>query len=263
MFRTVGDQVAVGVGAAAGVVAVAASWRGSMRYWTIRRSSPRRASSTAIGPAVDADGVLLRLMFLKFRYRLGYESLCRGVSDSIIWRRFCRSRWTGGAASNDADEADHPLRHAAVDGLNEALLAKRRSEGAAHHPAARRHHGGPGERRLPTDSGLLAKAVRRIAVTGRRIQPPAARSAPAAGPLRAPGSGLTDRAKLRARARRAARAQARARITGSSPIWPANRRERTLLSSAGAAPREAKAAAPRRVRIRPPGGAVPAAPRGR
>jgi hypothetical protein len=28
----------------------------------------------------------LRLMFLKFRYRLGYESLCREVSDSITWR---------------------------------------------------------------------------------------------------------------------------------------------------------------------------------
>ena len=32
----------------------------------------------------------LRLMFLKFRYRLGYESLCREVADSITWRRFCR-----------------------------------------------------------------------------------------------------------------------------------------------------------------------------
>jgi IS5 family transposase len=32
----------------------------------------------------------LRLMFLKFRYRLGYESLCREVADSISWRRFCR-----------------------------------------------------------------------------------------------------------------------------------------------------------------------------
>ena len=35
-------------------------------------------------------GTYLRLMFLKFRYRLGYESLCREVSDSIMWRRFCR-----------------------------------------------------------------------------------------------------------------------------------------------------------------------------
>ena len=31
----------------------------------------------------------LRLMFLKVRYRLGYESLCAEVSDSTSWRRFC------------------------------------------------------------------------------------------------------------------------------------------------------------------------------
>jgi Transposase and inactivated derivatives, IS5 family len=29
----------------------------------------------------------LRLMFLKFRYRLDYETLCREVSDSISWQR--------------------------------------------------------------------------------------------------------------------------------------------------------------------------------
>jgi len=32
----------------------------------------------------------LRLMFLKFWYRLGYEVLCREVADSISWQRFCR-----------------------------------------------------------------------------------------------------------------------------------------------------------------------------
>jgi len=32
----------------------------------------------------------LRMMFLKYRYRLGYEPLCREVADSIAWRRFCR-----------------------------------------------------------------------------------------------------------------------------------------------------------------------------
>jgi Transposase domain (DUF772) len=32
----------------------------------------------------------LRLMFLKFRYRLSFESLCREVADSISWQRFCR-----------------------------------------------------------------------------------------------------------------------------------------------------------------------------
>ena len=67
----------------------------------------------------------LRLMFLKFRYRLGYESLCAEVSDSISWRRFCR-------IPLDAT-VPHPTTlmklttrcgSAAVDGLNEALLAK-------------------------------------------------------------------------------------------------------------------------------------------
>ena len=31
----------------------------------------------------------LRLMYLKFRYKLGYETLVAEVSDSIAWRRFC------------------------------------------------------------------------------------------------------------------------------------------------------------------------------
>ena len=42
-----------------------------------------------VRPAAPVE-CYLRLMFLKFRYRLGYESLCAEVSDSISWRRFCR-----------------------------------------------------------------------------------------------------------------------------------------------------------------------------
>jgi transposase, IS5 family len=40
-------------------------------------------------PSVPVD-TLLRLLYLKHRYGLGYESLCREVNDSISWRRFCR-----------------------------------------------------------------------------------------------------------------------------------------------------------------------------
>ncbi|MGB5760455.1 MAG: transposase, partial [Acidimicrobiales bacterium] len=32
----------------------------------------------------------LRLMFLKYRYRLGYETLCAEVTDSVSWLRFAR-----------------------------------------------------------------------------------------------------------------------------------------------------------------------------
>src|SRR4051794_2877384 len=94
--------------------------------------------------------VYLRLMFLKFRYRLGYESLCREVADSITWRRFCRIPLDG--------HVPHPTTlmklttrcgTAAVDGCNEALLAKAAQEAVAHRPAARGHHRRPGRRVLP------------------------------------------------------------------------------------------------------------------
>ena len=50
---------------------------------------PSRRSSTrgSVGPSIPMD-TNPRVMFLKFRYRLGYESLCREVGDSISWQRF-------------------------------------------------------------------------------------------------------------------------------------------------------------------------------
>ena len=53
----------------------------------------------------------LRLMFLKFRYRLGYESLCREVVrfDHLAAVLPDPAGWVG-AASDDVDEADHPVR---------------------------------------------------------------------------------------------------------------------------------------------------------
>jgi IS5 family transposase len=64
-------------------------------------------------------------MFLKFRYRLGYESLCREVSDSIIWRMFCRiplDRLVPHPAT--LMKLTTRCGSVAVGGLNEALLAK-------------------------------------------------------------------------------------------------------------------------------------------
>jgi transposase, IS5 family len=114
----------------------------------------------------------LRLMFLKFRYRLGYESLCREVSDSITWRQFCRIG------------IDQPMPHpttlmklttrcgsAAIDGLNETLLAKAAEAKVLRCSRIRVDTTVvPSNVAYPTDSGLLAKAVNRIAATGRRIQ---------------------------------------------------------------------------------------------
>ncbi len=67
----------------------------------------------------------VRMMFLRFRYKLGFETLCAEVSDSIAWRRFCRI---------PLDTAvPHPTTllkittrcgPTVVAALNEALLAK-------------------------------------------------------------------------------------------------------------------------------------------
>jgi IS5 family transposase len=114
----------------------------------------------------------LRLMFLKFRYRLGYESLCCEVSDSIGWRRFCRIPLDG-AVPHPTTLMKLTTRcgSAAVDGLNEALLAKAAEAKLLRTTRVRADTTViPANVCFPTDSGLLAKAIRRIAATGRRIQ---------------------------------------------------------------------------------------------
>jgi IS5 family transposase len=67
----------------------------------------------------------LRLMFLKYRYRLGFEPLCREVSDSITWQRFCRIP-LGGRVPHPTTLMKITTRcgEQAVQALNDALLAK-------------------------------------------------------------------------------------------------------------------------------------------
>jgi transposase, IS5 family len=114
----------------------------------------------------------LRLMFLKFRYQLGYELLCREVADSISWQRFCRIPLGG--------QVPHPttlvkltrrLGEPTVTALNEALLAT-----AANHKVLRTHRVRvdttvvAANVSYPTDAGLLARAIGKLATTVGRIQ---------------------------------------------------------------------------------------------
>ena len=114
----------------------------------------------------------LRLMFLKFRYRLGYESLCREVGDSISWQRFCRIPF--------GTRVPHPTTlmkittrcgDAAVAGLNEALLVKAADAKLLRTDKVRADTTVvEADVAYPTDSGLLAKAVAKIARTVDRIK---------------------------------------------------------------------------------------------
>ena len=114
----------------------------------------------------------LRLMFLKFRYRLGYESLCREVSDSISWQRFCRIPF--------GTRVPHPTTlmkittrcgEDAVTGLNEALLAKAAAAKLLRTDKVRADTTVIAAAvSYPTDSGLLAKVIGSMARTVVRIK---------------------------------------------------------------------------------------------
>ncbi len=114
----------------------------------------------------------LRMMFLKFRYRLGYESLCREVADSISWQRFCRIP-LGTRVPHPTTSMKITARcgDEAVAGLNEALLARAAAAKLLRTDRVRAdttvvEAAGC----YPTDSGLLAKAIGSMARTVERIK---------------------------------------------------------------------------------------------
>jgi IS5 family transposase len=107
----------------------------------------------------------LRLMFLKYRYRLGFETLCREVTDSITWQRFCRIP-LGGRVPHSTTLMKITTRcgEQAIVGLNEALLAKA-VEAKVLKTNRLRADTTVVEANVsyPSDSSLLAKGVARMA----------------------------------------------------------------------------------------------------
>jgi IS5 family transposase len=128
--------------------------------------------STRLGrPSVPVD-TLLQLLYLKHRYGLGYESLCREVSDSISWRRFCRI------------PLDRPVPHPTtlvklvrragpkvIDELNATLLHKL-AAGKLLRARKLRVDTTVVEANVdyPTDADLLEHAVRKLGGLVRRIK---------------------------------------------------------------------------------------------
>ena len=121
---------------------------------------------------MDQVETYLRLMFLKFRYRVGYESLCREVADSISWQRFCRIP-LGTSVPHPTTLMKITTRcgDGAVAGLNEALLAKAAASKLLRTDKVRADTTVvEADVAYPTDSGLLAKAVGKIARTVERVK---------------------------------------------------------------------------------------------
>jgi IS5 family transposase len=122
-------------------------------------------------PSIPME-TFLRVMFLRFRYKLGYETLCAEIADSLAWRRFCRIPL--------GERVPHPSTiekiasrcgERAVDELNEALLAKANDNKVIKLDKLRADSTiVPANVAYPTDSGLLAKAVLKMAAAAKKLK---------------------------------------------------------------------------------------------
>src|SRR5262249_48000513 len=106
-------------------------------------------------PSTPAEWYL-RLMFGKFRYRLGLEGLCAEVSDpGLLAAVLPDPAGREGAAPDDADEADYPVRGGRGGRAERGAVGQGgRGQTAAHRAGTRRYYGGRRERRL--SDGLRA-----------------------------------------------------------------------------------------------------------
>jgi IS5 family transposase len=172
-------------------------------------------------PSVPVD-TLLRLLYLNHRYQLGYESLCREVSDSIGWRRFCRIG------------LDRPVPHPTtlvklvrragpevIAQLNAALLDKLAQDRLLRGRKLRVDTTVvEADIDYPTDADLLEQAVRKVGGLVRRIK---ARGAASQTWFRDRGRAAGRRMRQLAHSlrRRSGNAMAEVdRLTGRSPGWP-------------------------------------------
>jgi transposase, IS5 family len=170
------------------------------RFLTPFRS---RLTATIGRPTIPLE-TYLRLMYLKHRYGLGYETLCKEVADSFTWRRFCRIALDGRVPDpSTLMKLTKRLGPELLEELNAELLAL-----AVERKVLRSRRLRvdttivEGDIRSPTDSGLCAHAVSRLTRLGKRVQ--------AAGV--AAGTRLRDRRRAvgkRVRAISAVRANAR------------------------------------------------------
>ena len=113
----------------------------------------------------------LRLMFLKYRFDLGYERLCVAVTDSLSWRRFCRIGLE--AAVPDESTIRKITRRcgpALIEALNAELLHVASERGVVSLERVRVDTTVvEADVKYPTDSGLLTAATCRIASRLRRL----------------------------------------------------------------------------------------------
>jgi IS5 family transposase len=114
----------------------------------------------------------LRLMFLKYRFGLGYERVCAEVGDSISWRRFCRiGLETAVPDESTIRKLTRRCGPELIEALNRELLTAAGQRGDVDVERVRADTTVvEADIKYPTDSGLLTAAVGRIAARLRRLR---------------------------------------------------------------------------------------------
>ena len=133
---------------------------------------PFRSRLTAsIGRPTIPIETYLRLMYLKHRYGLGYETLCREVSDSFTWRRFCRIALDGRVPDpTTLMKLTKRLGPGLLEELNAELLSLAVERKVLRSRRLRVDSTlVESDTRYPTDSGLCAHAVSRLTRLARRV----------------------------------------------------------------------------------------------
>ena len=125
----------------------------------------------------------LRMMYLKYRYELGYESLVRAVSDSIRWRTFCKFKL--GDAVPDPTTLGKTTQRLGEEALREQyglLLTRAREQKVLRRPrpaaaslerlAEPKARGKAGQGSLDTEKGggFLSEGFSTLRKTMKRVQ---------------------------------------------------------------------------------------------
>jgi transposase, IS5 family len=195
--------------------------------------APFRSRLTArSGRPTIAIETYLRLMYLKHRYGLGYETLCKEVADSFTWRRFCRIAVDGRVPDpSTLMKLTKRLGPELLAELNAELLAL-----AVAREVLRSRRLGVGTRvveadvRSPTDSALCAHAVSRLTRLAKRIK----------------AAGLVPRTRVRDRRRsvgKRVRAVSAARVRGRQALRTLDRLTAEIAQRDEQTVREARARA--------------------
>jgi transposase, IS5 family len=131
----------------------------------------RRLTATTGRPTIPIE-TYLRLAYLKHRHDLGWETLCKEVSDSFTWRRFCRIALDGRVPDpSTLMKLTKRLGPGLLEELNAELLRLAVERKVLRSRRLRVDSTVvEGDVRSPTDSGLCAHAVSRLVRLARRIQ---------------------------------------------------------------------------------------------